>query len=89
MILLAVLFVSFVVNLRYKCITCTVHQTVISTEHLAIARTEFLNLFASFDNKDGATQTDYEIELGDMKKVASNADGEETGEAVEEEEWEL
>ena len=89
MILLAVLFVSFVVNLQYKCITCTVHRTVISTEHLAIARTEFLNLFASFDNKDRATQTDNEIELGDMKKVASNADGEETGEVVEEEEWEL
>ena len=69
--------------LRYKCITCTVHRTVISTEHLATARTGFLNLFVSFDNKDRATQTDYEIELGDMKKVASNADGEGTGEAVE------
>ena len=61
MILFAVLFISFVVNLRYKCITCIVHRTVISTEQLAIARTGFLNLFASFDNKDRATQTDNEI----------------------------
>jgi len=37
-------------------------------------------------NKDRATQTDNEIELGNMNNGASNADGEGTGEDVEEEE---
>ena len=37
-------------------------------------------------NKDSATQTDNEIELGDLNNGASKPDGEGTGEDVEEEE---
>ena len=40
----------------------------------------------SSSNKDRATQTDNEIELGDMNNGSSNADGEGTGEDVEEDE---
>ena len=44
--LFAVLFISFVLYLRYK--SCTVHQTVISIEHLIIARAEFFQFFSMF-----------------------------------------
>ena len=40
----AVLFISFVLYLRYKCITCTFHRTVIGIEHLVIASAGFFNL---------------------------------------------
>ena len=41
--LFAVLFISFVLYLRYK--SCAIHQTVISIEHLIIASAEFFQFF--------------------------------------------
>ena len=44
MILYAVLFILFVLYLRYKCITCAIHRTAIGIEHLVIASAGFFNL---------------------------------------------
>ena len=43
MMLYAVSFISFVLYLRYKCTTCTVHRTVTGIEHLVIANVGFFN----------------------------------------------
>ena len=54
MILSAVQFIYFILyTIKYICITCTVHRTAISIEHLAIASAGFFVLLASLPLEKG------------------------------------